>query len=1065
MSDNNGFMLHWKLSLLFKISPSLWATAQFAIAQVEYLGLLRHMADRSELRAHLLLFVRKCLLIADAIHVLPPARHSGILRDASFLLRSQFLNTMVTNITLFATLKADIYGDLISRKDLKRLVNYGETALRYYEDRLEGIRFWGERSRMRVHLHSLQQRADLHSLLAFSYVNLVPDDPARYTELALSNLAMATSCFEEMGDAQAVWSLIGVQQQLGDAILKCPNLTAERSALKRCVEVLSKAREALLPYLQIMEEVPDFVSDEEEWKSLPAITRMKYSARYAVHLAQFQRRIRKDGSPDPVGLGITLPRRIAFLDWRLGIAYRKLGDLNKAIEHLTLALANRWDEDSAAAILVDRGTSYLELGANQGDTLKRAGEDFWNVLDSRKKFESFKTLALAIIGMAQVYLLRIGDGDKSVVDRFAKQCDWSEHQLRLLMKLARAHCMIQICRDASILLGRMYALRQKYKRSYQALALASRLTDRTRRLAVTPRLKNYWAETGTPLYDQLVQAAYRYHQHEKEGRMLPTVANKRVALRSALTFAERGRVVLLQEELCNRYLLPSGALRGDPDLATLFDLRRAWHQAELRRSEEETSPEAGLNASRADETRRQRNELESLYFSALEDTRQRFDDPGYDPDHPVMPVTFARVESAIETLSIEQDTALVEYHVTDKKVFVFVLFPRRDPYPFTFFLRASKVSLQEVQSVSDQWYTGFSEGRSATTSVGHSRQKRNWVHWGRGYLPQILLRLKDLALVPYEIIKNWESSTGRVVARVIVAPHRFLHLVPFHALEIPSGKMWGDTATIQYVPSSSVLCRLLTNRARKPLSAVPESSSRNVVAIAWSPADRNLPSAGREAHFVANALGGEVLEGPGTTPGRVTEAIRDADYIHFACHAVHDDSDPLTGGLILAPEDGTQRLGEGRLTLGDIFESVNLARSPVVVLSACETGVTKLGRINDDYIGMPAGFLYAGARMVVGTLWPVNDLATLLLFRKMTMEVSSGNSPTDSLQRAQQWLRGLSADAAAEAILEATHSDRGSPQDTAIEEYCFSLRQLAKLEPFPFASPYWWAGVVVNGID
>ena len=81
---------------------------------------------------------------------------------------------------------------------------------------------------------------------------------------------------------------------------------------------------------------------------------------------------------------------------------------------------------------------------------------------------------------------------------------------------------------------------------------------------------------------------------------------------------------------------------------------------------------------------------------------------------------------------------------------------------------------------------------------------------------------------------------------------------------------------------------------------------------------------------------------------------------------------PLSSGLYLAP--GPNR--DGVLTVGDLY-SLRLD-ADLVTLSACETGLGKVVN-GDDVIGLTRGFLYAGARTIVASLWEVDDAATAQL--------------------------------------------------------------------------------------
>ncbi len=84
---------------------------------------------------------------------------------------------------------------------------------------------------------------------------------------------------------------------------------------------------------------------------------------------------------------------------------------------------------------------------------------------------------------------------------------------------------------------------------------------------------------------------------------------------------------------------------------------------------------------------------------------------------------------------------------------------------------------------------------------------------------------------------------------------------------------------------------------------------------------------------------------------------------------------------------------------------MKLPETTLAVLSGCESGSIRPDQI-DEYVGLPSGFLFAGATCVVASLWSVPDLATAVLmsgfyanWRERGMHIGA------ALREAQRWLR------------------------------------------------------------
>jgi CHAT domain-containing protein/tetratricopeptide (TPR) repeat protein len=130
--------------------------------------------------------------------------------------------------------------------------------------------------------------------------------------------------------------------------------------------------------------------------------------------------------------------------------------------------------------------------------------------------------------------------------------------------------------------------------------------------------------------------------------------------------------------------------------------------------------------------------------------------------------------------------------------------------------------------------------------------------------------------------------------------------------------------------------------------------------------------------------------------------------VHFATHAVIDNIHPELSGIVLSLVDEEGRAQDGFLRLHEIFNLKLPAE--LVVLSACRSGLGKEIK-GEGLIGLTRGFMYAGARRVVVSLWSVNDRATAYLmarFYKKMFEKGRANNAAAALRSAQveMWREG-----------------------------------------------------------
>ena len=98
--------------------------------------------------------------------------------------------------------------------------------------------------------------------------------------------------------------------------------------------------------------------------------------------------------------------------------------------------------------------------------------------------------------------------------------------------------------------------------------------------------------------------------------------------------------------------------------------------------------------------------------------------------------------------------------------------------------------------------------------------------------------------------------------------------------------------------------------------------------------------------------------------------------IHFATHSFLDSMHPELSGIALSMLDRQGRPQEGFLRSHEVF-NLRLG-AELVVLSGCRTGLGKEVK-GEGLYGMTRGFMYAGSKRVLVSLWDVQDQATARL--------------------------------------------------------------------------------------
>ena len=132
----------------------------------------------------------------------------------------------------------------------------------------------------------------------------------------------------------------------------------------------------------------------------------------------------------------------------------------------------------------------------------------------------------------------------------------------------------------------------------------------------------------------------------------------------------------------------------------------------------------------------------------------------------------------------------------------------------------------------------------------------------------------------------------------------------------------------------------------------------------------------------------------------MSPALSDFRFVYFATHSFINNENPELSGIVFSMIDENGKDQDGFLRVGDIF-SLKLS-AEMVVLSGCRTGLGKEIK-GEGLVGMTRGFMYAGAKRVVVSLWDVKDEETSELMANFYREMLGTKklSPASALRQAQ----------------------------------------------------------------
>ncbi|RCJ21661.1 hypothetical protein A6S26_23070 [Nostoc sp. ATCC 43529] len=750
------------------------------------------------------------------------------------------------------------------------------------------------------------------------------------------------------------------------------------------------------------------------------------------------------------------------IDWakalmNLGIAYsdrirdRKEENLELAIAALTDALKvfthNPFSEDWAKTQM-NLGKAYLHTTRNKPQNLELAIEAFTAALQVFTREAFYQEWAMAQNNLGNAYFHR-KCGNKAENIELAIGALTAASEVRTRDKFPQQWAMTQnnlgnayanrICGDKAenfkqaiaaytpalevytreafpedhartlFNLGHVYLDAQQFTSAHENLKSAIEIVEFLREEIVSgDETKRKQAEQWNPLYHCMIKTCLE----------LGNIAE-------AIEYIERSKTRTLVELIFERDLK---TIFPSEDATTLEQLRveiaSGQNQLQNRTAE---NPEVLVQ--RLQKLRQQRNDLQNQYLSV-----------GYDFDLGKFQKT------------LDEDTAIVEWYITTTSDTAFE----------TFIITQNSLQRLEISNEANvrkaflNWFKEYLKG--------YSEAKNNW----KNSLPSFLCRLAEILHVEH-ILKLVPENCSRL----ILIPHTGLHLVPLHALPLANGDFLCDrfSKNVSYAPS----CQLL-----QQLQPLQNLEFQRLFAVQTPTEDLYEKDLGAIAAIKEQFNNAYILKKAKATKSKIcgNEELLKANCAFFFCHGYFNFYSPLDSGLLLAdcfvsPELARENpkqyilISQDKavdlskcLTLVDIITHLKLEKCRLVTLSACETGLTDLNSVSDEYIGLPYGFLLAGSTNVVSSLWNVSADATALLMIKFFEELEHQSNIAIALNTAQHWLRNTSLQEFRAWLKKSNLNDAWQSE---LDEGFRQREQQEGATTKIFESPYYWSAFCAIG--
>lgn len=249
---------------------------------------------------------------------------------------------------------------------------------------------------------------------------------------------------------------------------------------------------------------------------------------------------------------------------------------------------------------------------------------------------------------------------------------------------------------------------------------------------------------------------------------------------------------------------------------------------------------------------------------------------------------------------------------------------------------------------------------------------------------------QDLYIALFEqVVSRLEK---KFIRELILVTHKELNILPVHLVHPPNETIPSfltDRYTLRVTPAFG-----LQTTQQEPDS---RNEFHSFLGITQSGVQPDL-SCCEVSQIAIKFRDSKILPVSESTPESISRMNRIFDIVHFSCHGNFGMNDPYQS-----------RLGaDTNWTLPLILRDLRLPDTRLVILAACESGLVESRKLPDEMIGLPAGFLLAGAGSVMSSLWSIPDRSARAFMDNFYYNlIDLRMSPPEALKGARMTVRKI----------------------------------------------------------